>query len=133
MNRVIRWMRTHNTPKTAAILDIGTGNGVFLVELVWHSVPMQRIAQHVNPFNLLTLFFPLKAKHGFVNLTGIDYSSASVELATNVLAEEGLTNIKVQVRGLHCLSYEMVSKRKKNACLRVFSWKLEAHKYVGCL
>lgn len=44
-----------------------------------------------------------KAKHGFMNLTGIDYSSASVELATNILAEEGLTNIKVQVRCLHCV------------------------------
>lgn len=43
----------------------------------------------------------VKAKHGFMNLTGIDYSSASVELATNVLAEEGLSNIKVQVRGFH--------------------------------
>ncbi|MCI4382798.1 hypothetical protein PGIGA_G00018930 [Pangasianodon gigas] len=69
MNRVIRWMEKQNTAENAAILDIGTGNGVFLVEL---------------------------AKHGFKNLTGIDYSSASVELATNVLAEEGLTNIKVQ-------------------------------------
>ncbi|KAK3563158.1 hypothetical protein QTP86_016400, partial [Hemibagrus guttatus] len=69
MNRVIRWIEKQNTPENAAILDIGTGNGIFLVEL---------------------------AKHGFMNLTGIDYSSASVELATNVLAEEGLTNIKVQ-------------------------------------
>ncbi|XP_046710886.1 EEF1A lysine methyltransferase 2 isoform X2 [Silurus meridionalis] len=69
MNRVIRWLEKQNTPENAAILDIGTGNGVFLVEL---------------------------AKHGFMNLTGIDYSSASIELATKVLAEEGLTNIKVQ-------------------------------------
>ncbi|KAM9466569.1 EEF1A lysine methyltransferase 2 isoform 2-T2 [Clarias gariepinus] len=33
MNRVIRWMEKQNTPENAAILDIGTGNGVFLVEL----------------------------------------------------------------------------------------------------
>ncbi|XP_027027887.1 EEF1A lysine methyltransferase 2 [Tachysurus fulvidraco] len=69
MNRVIQWMEKQNIPETASILDIGTGNGVFLVEL---------------------------AKHGFLNLTGLDYSSASVELTTNILAEEGLTNINVQ-------------------------------------
>ncbi|XP_062863532.1 EEF1A lysine methyltransferase 2 isoform X2 [Trichomycterus rosablanca] len=69
MNRVIRWMEKVNIPEDAAILDIGTGNAAFLVEL---------------------------AKEGFKNLTGIDYSSASVELALNVLEDEGLINIKVQ-------------------------------------
>lgn len=33
MDRVIRWMRAQNVPENAAILDIGTGNGMFLVEL----------------------------------------------------------------------------------------------------
>ncbi|XP_017330864.1 EEF1A lysine methyltransferase 2 isoform X2 [Ictalurus punctatus] len=33
MNRVIWWLEKQNTPENAAILDIGTGNGVFLVEL----------------------------------------------------------------------------------------------------
>ncbi|XP_053489801.1 EEF1A lysine methyltransferase 2 isoform X1 [Ictalurus furcatus] len=80
MNRVIWWMEKQNTPENAAILDIGTGNGVFLVEL---------------------------AKHGFMNLTGIDYSSASVELATNVLAEEGLTNITIQEQDFLNLSPEL--------------------------
>ncbi|XP_036450073.1 EEF1A lysine methyltransferase 2 isoform X1 [Colossoma macropomum] len=69
MNRVIKWMEKQNIPENAAILDIGTGNGVFLVEL---------------------------AKHGFTNLTGIDYSSASIELTRNILEEEGLININVQ-------------------------------------
>ncbi|XP_053440137.1 EEF1A lysine methyltransferase 2 isoform X3 [Nycticebus coucang] len=34
MNRLIRWMRKHKIPLDASVLDIGTGNGVFLVELV---------------------------------------------------------------------------------------------------
>lgn len=34
MNRLIRWMQKHKIPLDASILDIGTGNGVFLVELV---------------------------------------------------------------------------------------------------
>nr|XP_034379679.1 EEF1A lysine methyltransferase 2 isoform X3 [Arvicanthis niloticus] len=33
MNRLIRWMQKHKIPLDAAVLDIGTGNGVFLVEL----------------------------------------------------------------------------------------------------
>lgn len=35
MSRVLRWMDKANIPKDASILDIGTGNGAFLVELVW--------------------------------------------------------------------------------------------------
>ena len=34
MGRVIRWMEKAEVPKNASILDIGTGNGVLLVELV---------------------------------------------------------------------------------------------------
>ncbi|XP_038939222.1 EEF1A lysine methyltransferase 2 isoform X2 [Rattus norvegicus] len=34
MYRVIRWMQKHKIPLDASVLDIGTGNGVFLVELV---------------------------------------------------------------------------------------------------
>lgn len=41
INRVIRWMEKQNTSESAAILDIGTGNGVFLVELVCHSIPVR--------------------------------------------------------------------------------------------
>ncbi|XP_023389548.1 EEF1A lysine methyltransferase 2 isoform X3 [Pteropus vampyrus] len=33
MNRLIRWMQKHKIPLDASVLDIGTGNGVFLVEL----------------------------------------------------------------------------------------------------
>ncbi|XP_026864637.2 EEF1A lysine methyltransferase 2 isoform X2 [Electrophorus electricus] len=70
MRRVIQWMQKQNIPLHVAILDIGMGNGVFLVEL---------------------------AKQGFTNLTGIDYSIASVELTRSILEGEDLTDIKVQV------------------------------------
>uniref|UniRef100_A0A8C3AKW5 EEF1A lysine methyltransferase 2 n=2 Tax=Cyclopterus lumpus TaxID=8103 RepID=A0A8C3AKW5_CYCLU len=69
MSRVLRWMDKAQIPADAAILDIGTGNGAFLVEL---------------------------AKHGCRNLTGIDYSPASVDLARNVLQAEDLTNVTVK-------------------------------------
>lgn len=35
MSRVLGWMDKAKIPENAAILDIGTGNGAFLVELVW--------------------------------------------------------------------------------------------------
>ncbi|XP_041645373.1 EEF1A lysine methyltransferase 2 [Cheilinus undulatus] len=69
MTRVLRWMDTAKISEEAAILDIGTGNGAFLVEL---------------------------AKHGYRNLTGIDYSPASVELAKNVLQAEDLSDVPVK-------------------------------------
>ncbi|KAG5266997.1 hypothetical protein AALO_G00238650 [Alosa alosa] len=69
MDRVIRWIETQNLSDDISILDIGTGNGIFLVEL---------------------------AKQGFKNLTGIDYSSASVELAKGVLREEGFTEVNIE-------------------------------------
>ncbi|XP_010742155.3 EEF1A lysine methyltransferase 2 [Larimichthys crocea] len=69
MTRVLRWMDKTTIPENSAILDIGTGNGAFLVEL---------------------------AKHGYKNLTGIDYSPASVELARNVLQAEDLTDVTVK-------------------------------------
>lgn len=34
MSRVLRWMDKTMIPENAAILDIGTGNGAFLVEMV---------------------------------------------------------------------------------------------------
>ncbi|XP_028324937.1 EEF1A lysine methyltransferase 2 [Gouania willdenowi] len=76
MSRVLRWMDKEKIPHSAAILDIGTGNGVFLTEL---------------------------AKHGYSNLTGIDYSLSSVELARNVLQAENLTDVSVkEVDFLNC-------------------------------
>ncbi|CAL9687610.1 unnamed protein product [Knipowitschia caucasica] len=69
MTRVIGWMNNSKVPKNASILDIGTGNGVFLVAL---------------------------ADNGFINLTGIDYSESSVELARNILLSEGKTDVLVK-------------------------------------
>uniref|UniRef100_A0A4W6DLF1 EEF1A lysine methyltransferase 2 n=1 Tax=Lates calcarifer TaxID=8187 RepID=A0A4W6DLF1_LATCA len=69
MSRVLRWMDKAKISENAAILDIGTGNGAFLVEL---------------------------AKHGYRNLTGIDYSAASIELVRNVLQAEDLTEVTVK-------------------------------------
>ncbi|XP_058527571.1 EEF1A lysine methyltransferase 2 isoform X2 [Ochotona princeps] len=34
MTRLLRWMQKRKVPLDASVLDIGTGNGVFLVELV---------------------------------------------------------------------------------------------------
>lgn len=39
----------------------------------------------------------MKAKHGYRNLTGVDYSPSSVDLAKNVLQAEDLTDITVKV------------------------------------
>ncbi|XP_067093060.1 EEF1A lysine methyltransferase 2 isoform X1 [Osmerus mordax] len=69
MTRVLRWIDRENIPENAAILDIGTGNGILLVEL---------------------------AKQGFTNLTGIDYSTASVELAKRVLQTEDINNVTIK-------------------------------------
>ncbi|XP_008320632.1 EEF1A lysine methyltransferase 2 [Cynoglossus semilaevis] len=69
MSRVLHWMDKSKIPENAAILDIGTGNAAFLIEL---------------------------ARHGYRNLMGIDYSPASVELARNVLQAEDLTDVIVK-------------------------------------
>ncbi|XP_034537684.1 EEF1A lysine methyltransferase 2 [Notolabrus celidotus] len=76
MSRVLRWMKGAKIPEVATILDIGTGNGAFLVEL---------------------------AKQGYRNLTGIDYSPASVELARHILQAEDFTDVPVkEVDFLNC-------------------------------
>ncbi|XP_052052735.1 EEF1A lysine methyltransferase 2 isoform X6 [Apodemus sylvaticus] len=69
MSRLIRWMQKHKIPLDASVLDIGTGNGVFLVELV---------------------------KHGFSNITGIDYSPSAIKLSASILEKEGLSNINLK-------------------------------------
>ncbi|XP_078129535.1 EEF1A lysine methyltransferase 2 isoform X3 [Sander vitreus] len=90
MSRVLRWMDKANIPENAAILDIGTGNGAFLVELVYLATrPGCQTGQ-------LTTHRPKLAKHGYRNLTGIDYSSASVELARKILQAEDLTDVTVK-------------------------------------
>lgn len=39
----------------------------------------------------------MKAKHGYRNLTGIDYSAASVELARNILQAEDVRDVTLKV------------------------------------
>ncbi|XP_055416802.1 EEF1A lysine methyltransferase 2 isoform X2 [Bubalus kerabau] len=70
MTRLIRWMQKHKIPLDASVLDIGTGNGVFLVEL---------------------------AKFGFSDVTGIDYSPSAIQLSGSIIEKEGLSNIKLKV------------------------------------
>ncbi|XP_072883717.1 EEF1A lysine methyltransferase 2 isoform X1 [Hemitrygon akajei] len=70
MDRILNWLEKHNIPKDAAMLDIGTGNGVLLVEL---------------------------AKARFTNLSGIDNSSTAVELAKAVAEKEGILSVNFQV------------------------------------
>ncbi|XP_040110717.1 EEF1A lysine methyltransferase 2 isoform X2 [Oryx dammah] len=70
MTRLIRWMQKHKIPLDAPVLDIGTGNGVFLVEL---------------------------AKFGFSDVTGIDYSPSAIQLSRSIIEKEGLSNIKLKV------------------------------------
>ncbi|XP_048406638.1 EEF1A lysine methyltransferase 2 isoform X1 [Stegostoma tigrinum] len=70
VDRVITWLESQKIPKAAALLDIGTGNGYFLIEL---------------------------AKSGFTNLTGIDNSSPAVELAKAIAEKEHVVTLKLQV------------------------------------
>ncbi|KAM4636668.1 EEF1A lysine methyltransferase 2 [Discoglossus pictus] len=71
MKRVVRWLVTHKIPLTASVLDIGTGNGMLLVEL---------------------------AKSGYSNLTGIDYCPDAIELAKGICEKEGVSpNVQLQV------------------------------------
>ncbi|XP_002722194.4 EEF1A lysine methyltransferase 2 isoform X1 [Oryctolagus cuniculus] len=80
MMRLIRWMQKQKIPLDASVLDIGTGNGVFLVEL---------------------------AKFGFSNITGIDYSPSAIQLSERILEKEGLSNIKLKVEDFLNLSTKL--------------------------
>ncbi|XP_028651096.2 EEF1A lysine methyltransferase 2 [Erpetoichthys calabaricus] len=68
IDRIVTWLKNHNFPKDSSVLDIGTGNGMLLVEM---------------------------ARNGFTNLTGIDYSSASIELSRSIMRRE-LHDVKIQ-------------------------------------
>ncbi|KAL2302709.1 hypothetical protein Nmel_010152 [Mimus melanotis] len=80
MVRIIRWLEKHKVPLDSSVLDIGTGNGVLLVEL---------------------------AKSGYMNLTGIDYSPSAIQLSEKVREKEGMPNIKLKVEDFLAPSAEL--------------------------
>ncbi|KAK4820548.1 hypothetical protein QYF61_000698 [Mycteria americana] len=80
MVRIIRWLEKQKVPLDSSVLDIGTGNGVLLIEL---------------------------AKSGYVNLTGIDYSPSAIQLSEKVREKEGMSNIKLKVEDFLAPSAEL--------------------------
>ncbi|KAM6444127.1 EEF1A lysine methyltransferase 2 isoform X2 [Python bivittatus] len=73
MTRIIRWLEKQKIPLDSSVLDIGTGNGILLVEL---------------------------GKSGYTNLTGVDYSPSAVQLSKNIMEKEGLPYIKLLVEDI---------------------------------
>lgn len=69
MDRVMRYLEEEDVAKNSSVIDIGCGNGLFLVEL---------------------------ACEGFRDLTGIDYSADAVNLATSI-AKQKEVNIRFEV------------------------------------
>ncbi|NXI42937.1 EFMT2 methyltransferase, partial [Galbula dea] len=80
MFRIVRWLEKQKVPPDSSVLDIGTGNGLLLIEL---------------------------AKSGYSNLTGIDYSPAAIQLAEKVREREGMSNIKLKVEDFLAPSAEL--------------------------
>lgn len=70
--RVIDWLVKQKIDKQARVLDLGCGNGMFLVGL---------------------------ANEGYEQLTGVDYSANAVELAKNI-AQDNQLNITYKVADL---------------------------------
>ncbi|XP_053926990.1 EEF1A lysine methyltransferase 2 isoform X2 [Cuculus canorus] len=80
MVRIIRWLEKQKVPLDCSVLDIGTGNGVLLIEL---------------------------AKYGYTDLTGIDYSPSAIQLSEKVREKEGMSNIKLKVEDFLAPSAEL--------------------------
>ncbi|XP_025921363.1 EEF1A lysine methyltransferase 2 isoform X2 [Apteryx rowi] len=105
MVRLIRWMEKRKIPLDSSVLDIGTGNGVLLVELVWmRRCQFQRGIWHGKESKQLT---DKQAKSGYTNLTGIDYSPSAILLSEQVKEKEGMSNIKFQVEDFLAPSAEL--------------------------
>nr|DBA15017.1 TPA: hypothetical protein GDO54_004281 [Pyxicephalus adspersus] len=64
MTRVVRWLNAQKIPHHMSILDIGTGNGMLLVEL---------------------------AKAGYSNLLGVDYCADAIALARSICEKEDVS------------------------------------------
>ncbi|XP_034292305.1 EEF1A lysine methyltransferase 2 isoform X2 [Pantherophis guttatus] len=82
MTRIIRWLEKQKIPLDTSVLDIGTGNGILLVEL---------------------------SKSGYTNLTGVDYSSSAIQLSKNIMQKEGLPYIKLLIEDILNPSDELSS------------------------
>ncbi|OAD57966.1 Methyltransferase-like protein 10 [Eufriesea mexicana] len=69
--KIIRWINTQlKLNKDEKIIDLGCGNGITLVEL---------------------------AQQGFKNLIGIDYSQKAVDLASEILKENNMSQIELKI------------------------------------
>nr|XP_056706032.1 EEF1A lysine methyltransferase 2 [Euleptes europaea] len=73
ISRLIGWLEKQKIPLDSCVLDIGTGNGVLLVEL---------------------------AKSGYTNLVGIDYSPSAIRLSKKIMEKEGLPQVKLRVEDI---------------------------------
>ncbi|XP_046369486.2 EEF1A lysine methyltransferase 2-like [Haliotis rufescens] len=73
--RVVRWLEEdcEDVDTQDAILDLGCGNGMMLVEL---------------------------HREGYRDLTGVDYSETAVQLARNIADKEGMADIKYETADL---------------------------------
>uniref|UniRef100_A0A336LGD4 Protein-lysine N-methyltransferase CSON008894 n=1 Tax=Culicoides sonorensis TaxID=179676 RepID=A0A336LGD4_CULSO len=66
-NRILKWIfKNENIQKTDRILDLGSGNGMMLIEL---------------------------AREGFKSLIGVDYSDLAVQLATQIAKDQDLSDV----------------------------------------
>ena len=71
LHRVLDWFGRRAVPKAARVLDVGCGNGVTCVHL---------------------------AAEGYVDVTGVDYAEAAVELARAVARKRDATLLRFEVR-----------------------------------
>ncbi|XP_044760556.1 EEF1A lysine methyltransferase 2 [Coccinella septempunctata] len=71
--RVINWMLRNEIQKDSNILDLGCGNGMFLIEL---------------------------AREGFTNLFGVDYSQGAIDLARAIAHKQDFTFINYSVKNI---------------------------------
>ncbi|XP_013779543.1 EEF1A lysine methyltransferase 2-like [Limulus polyphemus] len=94
VDRLVTWLSTNeNIHQTDPVLDLGSGNGVLLIEL---------------------------AKRGFKNVCGVDFIQSAVELAQSLSMQEGV-QVKFEVEDIlkaeECLSTESLLKHKYKVVL----------------
>ena len=77
MDTIVTYIDGKIDRESASILDLGSGNGVLLIHLVFNSFR--------HPFSeLMFLLFPPKARKGFRRLTGVDYVPSAIKLARTI-------------------------------------------------